>query len=69
MLKLYVQTTALLERLRAEKAGTVSFEYIVVAAAVVGAVVAAYGSGSTGAIKTALSNGIAAVVAQLPTSG
>jgi pilus assembly protein Flp/PilA len=66
MLKLYVQTHCWLkdrlEGLRRSKRGAVSFEYILVAACVVGAVAAAFGPGATGAIKVALSDGILAVV-------
>ena len=51
-----------LASLRSDKSGVVSFEYILVAACVVGAVAAAFGPGATGAIKVALSNGITAVV-------
>ena len=40
MLNLYINTMDVLERLRTDKAGVVSFEYVIVAACVVGAVVA-----------------------------
>ncbi|WP_375780192.1 hypothetical protein ACE103_15930 [Bradyrhizobium sp. ma5] len=62
MLKLYVQTTEAFKRLRADQEGVVSFEYIIVAACIIGAVAAAFGTGATGAIGTALSGGIAAIV-------
>ena len=62
MLKLYIQTTDTFKRLRADQEGVVSFEYIIVAACIIGAVAAAFGTGATGAIGTALSNGIAAIV-------
>jgi len=69
MLKYYIKAMDLLDRLCNNKDGVVSFEYIVVAGAVVGAVVAAFGAfGGTGPLKTALSNGLAAIVGQLPTS-
>ena len=55
MLKYYIKTTEALRRLRTDKDGVVSFEYVVVAACVVGAVIAAFGTGSTGAIEQALS--------------
>jgi pilus assembly protein Flp/PilA len=55
MLKFYIQTSEVLKSLRADKSGVVSFEYVIVAACVVGAVIAAFGTGSTSTIKTALS--------------
>ena len=70
MLKTYLKTGYLLERLRADlerlrtdKDGTVSWEYILVAAIVVVAVGTAFGPGATGAIETALAGGIATIVA------
>ena len=66
MLKLYVKGHDLLDRLSADKDGVVSFEYVIVAACVVAAVVAAFGNGTGGAIHTALSNAITAIVAQIP---
>ena len=62
MLKYYVSTTEALKRLRADQDGVVSFEYIIVAACIIGAVVAAFGTGAGGAIATALSGGITAIV-------
>ena len=61
MLKYYVKTTEALKRLRTDKDGVVSFEYVIVAACVVGAVVAAFGTGAAGAIGTALTDGITAI--------
>lgn len=67
MLKIYIKATDLLARLRADKDGVVSFEYIIVAGAVVAAVAAAFGTfGGGGALKTALTGGLNTVVAQLP---
>ncbi|MBR1210285.1 hypothetical protein [Bradyrhizobium sp. JYMT SZCCT0180] len=43
--------------------GVVSFEYIIVAACIIGAVVAAFGTTAGGAIATALSGGITAITA------
>jgi hypothetical protein len=62
MLKYYIKTTEALKRLRDDKAGVVSFEYVIVAACVVGAVIAAFGTGSTGAIKVALETVITKIV-------
>jgi hypothetical protein len=63
MLKYYVQTTEALKRLRADQDGVVSFEYIIVAACIIGAVTAAFGTGAGGAIATALTGGITAITA------
>jgi pilus assembly protein Flp/PilA len=57
MLKFYVKGSDLLTRLREDKDGVVSFEYIVVAALVIAAVGLAYGTGA-GSISGALSTGI-----------
>jgi Flp pilus assembly pilin Flp len=43
--------------------GVVSFEYIIVAACIIGAVVAAFGTGAGGAIGTALTGGISSITA------
>ena len=45
--------------------GVVSFEYVIVAACVVGAVGLAFGTGSAGAIKVALSAAITSIVAKI----
>ena len=63
MLKNYVKTIETVKRLRTDKDGVVSFEYVIVAACIVGAVVAAFGTGTGGAIATALTGGITAIVA------
>jgi pilus assembly protein Flp/PilA len=65
MLKFYIQAREAVERLRTDKDGVVSFEYVIVASCVVLAVLAALGNG-TGPIKTALSGAIAAIVANIP---
>lgn len=61
MLNLYIRTTEALKNLRADKKGVVSFEYVIVAACVVAAVAAAFGTGGTGPIKTALSDAITVI--------
>ena len=63
MLKYYVKTTEAFKRLRADQDGVVSFEYIIVAACIIGAVAAAFGTGATGAIGTALTGGITTITA------
>jgi pilus assembly protein Flp/PilA len=65
MLKFYIQTTEALKNLRNNKDGVVSFEYVIVAACIVGAVSLAFGIGASGAIKTALSDAITAIVAKV----
>ena len=62
MLKYYVRSTDLLERLRTDQAGTVSWEYILVAALVIVAVGTAFGPGATGAVEVALAGGITTIV-------
>jgi pilus assembly protein Flp/PilA len=58
MLKYYVKASDLLERLRSDKDGVVSFEYVIVAACIVGAVALAFGTGTTGNIYSALNTAI-----------
>ena len=48
MLKYYVKTTEALKRLRTDQDGVVSFEYVIVAACIIGAVGAAFGNGTGG---------------------
>ncbi|WP_375780193.1 hypothetical protein ACE103_15935 [Bradyrhizobium sp. ma5] len=62
MSRYYVEISEALKNLRTDQDGVVSFEYIIVAACIIGAVAAAFGTGATGAIGTALSGGIAAIV-------
>ena len=62
MLKYYVKASDLLQRLRTDKDGTVSWEYILVAALVIVAVGTAFGPGATGAVEVALKTGIATIV-------
>ena len=44
MFKVYIKATDLIDRLRNDKAGVVSFEYVIVAACIVGAVAAVFGT-------------------------
>ncbi len=69
MLKYYVKASDLLERLRTDKDGVVSFEYVIVAACVVGAVAAAFGTGTAGAFGTVLKDAISAIATQVTTAG
>ena len=59
MLKYYIKTTEALKRLRTDRDGVVSFEYIVVACLIIGVVGAAFSQ--TGPLNTALVNGIATI--------
>ena len=61
MLKYYIKTTEALKRLRTDKDGVVSFEYVIVAACIVAAVAAAFGTDATGGIATALTDGLTAI--------
>ena len=61
MLKYYIKSTEALKRLRADQDGVVSFEYIIVAVCIIGAVSAVFGIGAGGAVGKALTNGITAI--------
>ena len=60
----YVKAREAVKRLFTDKDGVVSFEYVIVAACIVGAVAAAFGTGAAGGIGTALTTGITAVTTQ-----
>ncbi|MCC8952383.1 hypothetical protein H8B02_02580 [Bradyrhizobium sp. Pear77] len=68
MLKLYVQTTESIKRLASDKDGVVSFEYVIVAACIVAAVAAAFGTDTTKGIGKALSTAIASISTALTTA-
>ena len=59
MLKYYIKTRDALQRLRTDKDGVVSFEYVIVAACVVAVVVAAFSTG--GSLPGALTTGFTAI--------
>jgi pilus assembly protein Flp/PilA len=65
MLKYYVKTTEAFKNLRSDTKGVVSFEYVIVAACIVGAVAAAFGTDATTGIGKALSDAIAAIVVKV----
>jgi len=65
MFKFYIKTTEALNRLRTDNDGVVSFEYVIVGCCIVGAVIAAFGTGATGAIGTALTGAIAKITAAI----
>ncbi len=52
-----------MKRLSADESGVVSFEYVMVAACIVGAVSAAFGTNAGGAVATVLASGISAISA------
>ena len=62
MLKLYVKASETLRHLRSDVKGVVSFEYVIVAAAIIVAVGVAFG---TNGVQTALSDAISAISAKL----
>jgi pilus assembly protein Flp/PilA len=68
MLKLYIKTSETLKALRANENGVVSFEYVIVAACIVGAVAAAFGTGAGGGIATALTTAIAKISTAVATA-
>ncbi|MDA9393965.1 hypothetical protein WN73_26030 [Bradyrhizobium sp. CCBAU 45394] len=61
MLTYYIETREALKRLRTDQDGVVSFEYIIVAVCIIGAVSAVFGGGATGKIGAALTTGITAI--------
>ena len=67
MLRYYVKSREALKRLRADMNGVVSFEYVIVGACIVAAVLFAFGPTGSGAIGNALSGAIASIVSKLPT--
>ncbi len=61
MLRCYAKASQALSRLRTERHGVVSFEYVLVAASVVAAVVAAFGTSAGAGIAAALTNMVNAI--------
>ena len=61
MLKSYVKTCEAVKRLGTDQGGVVSFEYVIVAACIVAAVVIGFGPGTQMSLTTALINGITSV--------
>lgn len=58
MLQCYVKVTEGLKRLRTDQDGVVSFEYVIVAACIVAAVAAAFGTSTSTGIGQILSDSI-----------
>ncbi|MCP3459212.1 Flp family type IVb pilin [Bradyrhizobium sp. CCGUVB23] len=65
MLKTYIKSTEALKQFRADTRGVVSFEYVIVAACVVGAVIFAFGPTGSGALGTALQGAINTIIAKV----
>jgi pilus assembly protein Flp/PilA len=61
MTKFYIKATEALKSLRADQAGVVSFEYVIVAACIVAAVSLAFGTDASSGIGLVLSNAITAI--------
>ena len=68
MLKFYVKGSDLLNRLREDKDGVVSFEYVIVAACIIAAVAAAFGTGTASGIGLALKTGIGDITTAFTTA-
>ncbi|GEC58882.1 pilus assembly protein Flp/PilA [Bradyrhizobium japonicum] len=65
MLKYCIRATDAMKRLRADEDGVVSFEYVIVAACIVAAVAAAFGTGGSGPIVDALSSAISSIASRV----
>ncbi|GKQ49728.1 Flp family type IVb pilin [Bradyrhizobium sp. Ce-3] len=68
MLKLYIQTTEAFKRLASDKDGVVSFEYVIVAACIVAAVSAAFGTANANGIGKVLTTSIGTISAAVTTA-
>jgi hypothetical protein len=65
MLKYYIKTTEALKSLRADIRGSISFEWVIVAACVVAAVIYAFGPTGSGNLGTALSGAISTIAGKV----
>jgi Flp pilus assembly pilin Flp len=68
MLKYYIKATETVKRLRADEDGVVSFEYVIVAACIIAAVAAAFGTTTASGIGLALSTAIGDIKTALATA-
>ncbi|MBR0801120.1 hypothetical protein JQ615_37755 [Bradyrhizobium jicamae] len=68
MLKFYIKTTEAFKRLTADQDGVVSFEYVIVAACIVAAVAAAFGTTTASGIGLALSTAIGKISTAVQTA-
>jgi pilus assembly protein Flp/PilA len=62
----YIETTEALKRLRADKDGVVSFEYLIVAAIIIAVVSVAFGTGAP--LSTAIGVAMTAISSALTTA-
>jgi pilus assembly protein Flp/PilA len=67
MLKFYAKARKAVERLRTDKDGVVSLEYVVVGAVVVAVVIAVFQGTGTNSLTGALSTGFGAIVTAMGT--
>ena len=67
-MRYFLKAADTLKHLLADQDGVVSFEYIIVAACIVGAVAAAFGTGAGGGIGTALTTGLTSVTTAFTTA-
>jgi len=65
MMKCYFRISETLKRLRADKAGVVSFEYVIVAGCVMAAVATAFGTNAASGIGVALQNSISTIASYI----
>jgi pilus assembly protein Flp/PilA len=65
MLKYYIKTNEALKQLRTDTAGVVSFEYLIVAACVVAAVLFAFGPTGDGTLGQALAGAISTITGKM----
>jgi hypothetical protein len=65
MLNFYIKASEAVKRLRTDNAGVVSFEYVIVAACIVAAVAAAFGTDASSGIGLVLKNAITAIGAKV----
>jgi pilus assembly protein Flp/PilA len=68
MLNTYVKVREALLRLRKDEAGVVSFEYVIVAACIVGAVSLAFGTDTTTGVGKVLKDAITAISGKVTTA-
>lgn len=68
MSKFYVTVSEALRQLRSDKAGVVSFEYIIVATCIVATVAAVFLSTGNTSINTALTTGISGIISAMTPS-
>jgi Flp pilus assembly pilin Flp len=67
MLNYYIKAKEALKRLRADRDGVVSFEYIIVAVCIVVTVIAVYSGTGAGTISAALTAGIGKITGAMNT--